>query len=77
MTSISRVDEEASQCWRQVIDEQNIQIISSCRRVEYGIISSWMVCCGRGKCFFDGVTILIHQCNNTNIAYQQFYSCLR
>ena len=32
---------------------------------------------GRGavrwrKCFFDRVTILFHQCNNTNITYQQF-----
>ena len=31
---------------------------------------------GRGKCFFDRVTILFHHCNNTNITYQQFYSCL-
>ena len=30
-----------------------------------------------GKCFFDRVTILFHQCNNTTIAYQQFYSDLR
>ena len=25
-----------------------------------------------GKCFFDRVTLLFHQCNNTNITYQQF-----
>ena len=25
-----------------------------------------------GKCFFDKATILFHQCNNTNITYQQF-----
>ena len=30
-----------------------------------------------GKCFFDRVTILFDQCNNTNIAYRQFYSYLR
>ena len=26
--------------------------------------------------FFDRVPILLHQCNNTNITYEQFYSCL-
>ena len=31
----------------------------------------------RGKCFLGKVTILFNQCNNTNITYQQFYSCLR
>ena len=32
---------------------------------------------GGGKCFFDRAPILFHQFNNTNITYQQFYSCLR
>ena len=31
---------------------------------------------GLGKCFFDRVTILFHQCDNIIITYQQFYSCL-
>ena len=35
------------------------------------------VCCGRGLCIFVRVTILFHQCNNTNITYEQFYSYLR
>ena len=29
------------------------------------------------KCFFDRVTILLHQCNDTKITYPQFYSYLR
>ena len=32
---------------------------------------------GEGKSFFDTETILFHQCNNTNITYQEFYSCSR
>ena len=32
---------------------------------------------GGGIFFFDRVAILFHQYNNTNITYQQFYSCLR
>ena len=32
---------------------------------------------GENVFFFDRVTILFHQCNNTNNTYQQFYSCLR
>ena len=31
---------------------------------------------GRENIFFDGVTILFHQCNNTKITYQQFFTCL-
>ena len=34
-------------------------------------------CCGSGEWFFDRVATLFHQCNNTNITYQQFYSYLR
>ena len=31
--------------------------------------------CGKREFFF--LTIVFHQCNNTTITYQQFYSCLR
>ena len=30
-----------------------------------------------GKCFLYSVTIIFHECNNTNITYQPFYSYLR
>ena len=29
------------------------------------------------KIFFLHITLLFHQCNDKNIIYQQFYSCLR
>ena len=49
--------------------------------MEINFFTAGGVCGGavgeRGNVFFDRVTILSHQYNNTNITYQQFYSCLR